>query len=198
MSKESLQSSISNMVPLQSTESKETKPVVNIRQVELRDLERLRAIFCEWSVRGSTGKIDMSDIRRKIGDIRGSIMGKNNCRFIVAVNTQDSAIGIAGFKRPRTDIQATKTDDTVQLISPFVAKEYQGVGAAKRLLGEIVDEVKDLGYKEMIVRSAIRYKDSAWAAFSKMFKQEPRIRNDMYGNNISGAEWRVKLANFSK
>ncbi|KKR48105.1 MAG: hypothetical protein UU14_C0023G0005 [Candidatus Roizmanbacteria bacterium GW2011_GWB1_40_7] len=78
-------------------------------------------------------------------------------------------VGIIGLSDPILKIlDLAKTDKRVELKILYVDKNYQKRGVGTELIGFVENQAKKQRYLELLVRSAEKYKYTAWEFYEKM------------------------------
>lgn len=136
--------------------------MITIEKPIAEDLDSINKILKEWT--------DEEEAEKYIERIGNEITGKIefNSRFWVA-KEEGNVLGITGLSDPLPKaLKFAKTDKPVEIKILYVDGSAQGKGVGKTLIDFIEEEAKHDGYKEIIVRSAMRYKTSAWGFYKKM------------------------------
>ncbi|OQA04829.1 MAG: acetyltransferase [bacterium ADurb.Bin400] len=128
-----------------------------IRNVELTDLSQIRYLFEEWIS-------DKAEIGERIQEI-----SQQTTNYFVAIEN-DRIIGIMGTQRLDDEVQqfSSNPEQALEIISAFVSREARGRGIGKSLIGAIELEAKQLGYKEIIIWSGPKYKETGWYFYDSL------------------------------
>ena len=134
-----------------------------IRPIRIEDLKQVEAIIKPWL---STEEI--SGYLRTIRDvIQSATPSKYNNHFFVAVS-DNKVIGIVAFRIPLPKLLPySSTDNPAELNMLYVLDSYHGTGVGSALINKIINRTKKLKYTELIIRSAIRFKDVGWKFYDQ-------------------------------
>lgn len=136
--------------------------MVSIEKPSLADVESVRKILSVW-----TGK---EEVDKYFERIKSEITGitEYNLQFWVA-KEDEKVVGIAGLCDPLPKIlEFAKTEKPGELKILYLNPGVRGKGIGKRLLGFVENEARNQSYKEILIRSAERYKDTAYGFYEKM------------------------------
>ncbi len=133
-----------------------------IRKPVEEDLPAIEKILSEWT--------DESEVKKYIERIGGYIKDKTefNAKYWVAVDN-DIIVGITGIcdVLPKI-VEFAKTEKPCELKILYLEKDCRGKGIGRTLLSLVEEKAKDLGFTEIMGRSAERYRDTAYAFYEKM------------------------------
>lgn len=133
--------------------------MVEVTKPILSDLDRIKEILNQWTQEEETNKY-LQRIRDEIG-------GKTefNQRFWVA-KEDDQALGVTGLSDPLPKvIPFSKTEKPGEGKILYLDKLYRGKGIGKMLMEFIEVEARRQGYTELMLRSAERYRDTAYGFY---------------------------------
>lgn len=129
----------------------------------ITDIKDIRMVMSYWTETEEVGKY----IERIKNEING-IAEYNNLHFWLAKEI-NKTIGIIGLCDPLEKVipfaQSNKPGEIKIL---YVDNNSRGKGIGRELVKFIEEEAKRLGYTELLVRSAERYKDTAYGFYKKM------------------------------
>jgi len=133
-----------------------------INKPAVGDLETIKDILLQWT--------DEEETDKYIVRIGNEIAGKSeyNLQFWV-VREGDKAIGIIGLSDPLSKVLAfahTAKPGAMKML--YVDDEYRGKGIGKALVIFLEKEAKKQSYTELLIKSAERYKETAWGFYEKM------------------------------
>lgn len=165
-----------------------------VRGAQLKDIERLKPILEHWIRDRDKGHALPEEVDQTIAAIKESIDGKNERQYIVIEDTEGHAVGIMGFKKPDKVMKTfARTKNTVEFINAYVDPRLSGKGVGSILLRELEEVVRLFGYKEVIVNSGPRYKDTAWDFWTKAYGEPAYIAKEYYGRGGDAPVWRKQL-----
>jgi len=135
---------------------------MHISKPKLLDLDQIRKILLQW-----TEKIEVEKYVERIGkEVQGET--EFNMHFWVA-KEEDYVLGVVGLSDPLPKvIPLAKTQNPGEVKILYVDTAAQGRGVGKSLVEYVEKEAENVGYSELLVRSANRYKDSAYGFYEKM------------------------------
>jgi GNAT superfamily N-acetyltransferase len=137
-------------------------PVISIDKPQTVDMVDVKNILSRW--------VEKEEAEKYIGRIKNEIAGliEFNLHFWVA-REDGVVVGISGLCDPLPKILGfSETDKPGELKILYLDPRFRGKGIGKILLKFIEDKAKREGYKEILVRSAERFKDTAYAFYEKM------------------------------
>lgn len=145
--------------------------MATIRKPNQGDLDKIHNILAQWN--------SESDTEKYFTRIKNEIAGINefNMKFWVAFEAD--TLGIVGLSDLSPDLYSfCKTDKPGQLKILYIDNKERGKGVGKTLVKFIESEAVKCGYKELLVKSAEIYKDTAWGFYEKMgYKSEGSVIN---------------------
>jgi GNAT superfamily N-acetyltransferase len=130
------------------------------------DLNQIENILKEWT--------DREEVAKYIERIKNEILGKIefNTGYWIA-KEETIVLGITGLSDPLPKIMPfAETDKPAEIKILYVDSNQQTKGVGRSLVSFIESEAVRRGYKELIVRSALRYKNTAWGFYKKMGYKE--------------------------
>ena len=79
-----------------------------------------------------------------------------------------------GFQRPDKNVIkfVTSPGQSIEIIGAFVSKHERGKGVGKSLFSAIESEAKNLDYKEIVIWSGPRYKETGWQFYDNLLGLE--------------------------
>lgn len=136
------------------------------------DLVTIKKILEYWT--------DPKDTEIYLNRIANEINGKTefNLHFWV-VRSENIVVGLEGLCDPLPSIlNIAKTNRPGELKILHLNNDYRGKGIGKKFIGFLEIKAKEFGYKEMLIRSASKYKDTAYGFYEKMgYKNVGQIFN---------------------
>lgn len=136
--------------------------MVEIIKPKAENLEQIKSILEQWT--------DREEVDKYVARISNEINGRTefNMQFWVAVEDKN-AVGIVGLSNLLPKILFFgKTSNPGEIKILYVDTKRQGKGVGKMLVNFIEHEAKKQKYSELLVRSAFRYRDTAWGFYRKM------------------------------
>lgn len=143
-----------------------------IEKPKVSDLKIVEIILKQWT--------DKEEVVKYLARISSEISGGTefNMQFWVARDS-GKPVGVIGLSDPLPKVlQFTKTEKPGEIKILYVDSNYQGKGTGRILVNHIEKKAKEQNYKELIVRSAERYKDTAYGFYEKMGYAKAGILND--------------------
>lgn len=125
--------------------------------MESFDKEQILSLLKEWVK-------DKNEIEERIDEII-----KNISSYLVAEDSR-VAIGLIGYQPACKQVTDFVTDNipTAEIISLYVNKKHQKQGIGKALIEAIEKETQRKGYKDIIIWSGPRYKETGWGFYNKL------------------------------
>ena len=159
------------------------------RQVGAGDARSVIYILHHW-VR-SDGTPLYCEIRTIADHIDASILGIDDRIYFVAM-AGERVVGIIGY-RPLPDYLCNyaETDSAVEVVNFFVHKDHLRCGHGSVLLNKVRDFVYKRGFREILVCSGPRYKDSH-GFYDAQGQQIATIPNH-FGHGHDARIWRLRL-----
>ncbi len=158
--------------------------MVKVEKPKGEDLPDIEEILNQWT--------EEEEVDKYIERIGNEIDGHTefNMQFWVA-RDNDKVIGIIGLSNPLPKvIPLAKTQKPGEIKILYVDNKEQGKGIGRTLVGFIENEAKRQGYKELLVRSAERYKNTTWGFYKKLGYSDLGI--------ITGGDNKKKMQVFEK
>jgi GNAT superfamily N-acetyltransferase len=126
------------------------------------DISTIKNIMYQWTEKEEVEKY----LIRIDNEIKGNI--EFNLHFWVARENND-VLGIIGLCDPLPKIiPFSKTKKAGEIKILYVDGQQQGKGVGKSLISFVEQEAERQGYQELLVRSAKKYKDTAYGFYKKM------------------------------
>jgi len=139
---------------------------VLIQDAAMKDVPSIRTILKEW--------FQGDDLEHYIEAVKEGVQGKGDSEkfdyhYYVA-SFEDEVIGVGGIRKPHPKlVKFANTENPVGFSMLYVSKNHRGgKGVGSKLFQHLVKEAKIRGYAELVVRSSILFKDSAWGFYDKM------------------------------
>ncbi len=133
-----------------------------IRKPIKDDILKISEILTQWT--------DKEEVDKYLERIKNEIDGviEFNTRFWV-YDEEGVVVGVAGLSDPLPKVIAlSKGKKPVELKILYIDNTYRGKGIGKKLMVYLEKLSKDEHSVEMIIRSAKRYKDTAYGFYQKL------------------------------
>lgn len=150
--------------------------LTKINKPKFEDLKSIGKILSQWT--------EAKEVKKYAKRILDEINGQTQfgMHFWVA-RKDDQVIGVAGIANPLPKVlHLAKTDKPGELKILYIDKNNLRMGVGKKLTGFLEKEAKNQGYSELIVRSAEKYRDSAWGFYDKQGYK--RVGKVIGGDNL--------------
>lgn len=166
----------------------------DVRLLKESDIEVVRIILETWIRNSQTREIIHEEVSEVLSNMAKSVRHENKKTYFVA-EEHNQAIGIMGVVLPEADILAFgQTDQPIELVNAFVAKDHHGGrGVGRALVARIEEEMHHLGYTEMILSSGPRYKESGWGFYDAIGFVRCGVIKDYFGSGFHAQIWRKTL-----
>jgi len=149
------------------------KEQTEINKPKKEDLYDVKKVLAQWA--------DKEEVDKYIERIHKEIIGRNeyNMQFWVTREGRKLA-GVIGLSDPLPKVLfLAKTKKPAEIKILYVKDNYRGKGLGKKLVNFIENEAKKQGYSELIVRSSIRYKETAFGFYKKLgYSSAGKINGD--------------------
>lgn len=166
-----------------------------VRPLEETDLAPLRPILETW-IRFPviTGELIEEEVEEVLTDMKKALEGQGGKKFLVAALSDGTISGVMGYQKLRDEMREfAQTDRPAEIINANVHDAHRGTGVGSALVKGIEAAAKGEGYKELLLNSGPRYKDTAWEFYNKRFGQPVGVLTDFYGPGFSAPVWRKPL-----
>ncbi len=167
----------------------------SIRPLLEADLIHIRPILETW-IRFPviTGELIEEEVREVLREMKKSLATPNNKKFLVAISPDGTVAGVMGYQPLRDEMHRfAQTDKSGEIINANVLNQQRGTGIGSALVQAIGESAKKDGFKEILLNSGPRYKDTAWEFYNKHFGQPVGELKDFYGPGFSAPVWRKVL-----
>lgn len=145
-----------------------------ISKPKIKDLEMIRGIMEQWTEQEEVGKY----MSRIDSEINGKVEYSMN--FWV-IKDEKSVIGVGGLAKPLPLIlPLAKTSNPGEIKILYIDNNHRGQGVGGQMIKFLEQEARNQGYTELFVRSAERYKNTAYGFYEKMgYKKLGELENKM-------------------
>ena len=136
--------------------------MINIEKPKISDLEQIRNIFSQWT--------EIEEVEKYLSRISNEINGQTefNMQFWVACENK-IAVGVVGLSDPLPKVLPfAKTEKPGEIKILYVDTKKQGKGIGRFLVDFIEEEAIAQGYSELLIRSAEKYRETAYRFYEKM------------------------------
>lgn len=136
--------------------------MIKVIKPQVSDLLKIKKILAQWTKK--------KEVDKYIGRITNEINGKieYNMRFWVA-KEKETPIGVIGVSDLLPKILPfTRTKKPGEIKILYVDKDNCNRGIGRKLVKFLEKEAVKRGYKELLVRSAKKYKETAYGFYEKM------------------------------
>lgn len=135
---------------------------MNITKPKTEDLDKIFEILIQWTEKEEAEKY-VKRIKNKINGIT-----EFNMSFWV-IKKDDEVAGIGGLSDILPSIKSfSKTENPCELKILYLDNKFRGQGFGKILLNFLEEKAKESKYTELMIRSAEKYKDTAYGFYEKM------------------------------
>ncbi len=136
--------------------------IPQITKPKIEDLDKIFAILLQWTDREEAEKY-VNRIKNEINGIK-----EFNMSFWV-IKKDDEVAGVGGLSDILPSIKSfSKTENPCELKILYLDNKFRGQGFGKILLNSLEKKAKENKYTELMIRSAERYKDTAYGFYEKM------------------------------
>ncbi|MCX6785130.1 MAG: GNAT family N-acetyltransferase [Candidatus Komeilibacteria bacterium] len=139
---------------------------IKTRLVNKKDINAVKIVLSDW-----LSKKEVIYYTQSIKDIISTslLKPKYDGHYYVAIANQ-KIIGVAGFRMPLPKLlKFASTKNPAELCMLYVAAKHRGgKGVGTALLNHVINQAKKRKYKELIVRSAKKFKKTGWGFYDHM------------------------------
>lgn len=168
----------------------------NIRPPRSEDISSLGRILQTWVRDSKTRELIPAEIASILKAVDESVREPRDVRYLVAED-QGKILGMMGYRSPNDPrmLQFAQTDKPAEIINAFVeAGNRAGRGVGSALIKTLELDAAINGFKEILVNSGGRYKDTAWDFYSRKLGQPVGVIENMYGSGNNAPVWRKSLS----
>ncbi|MGE5426015.1 MAG: GNAT family N-acetyltransferase [Bacillota bacterium] len=138
------------------------------------DLKMIRYILEQWT--------EPEEIEKYLSRIESEINGntEHSMNFFV-VKDRKLVTGIGGLAKPLPIIlPLAKTSNPGEIKILYINNIHRGKGIGRQMVNYLEQEARNQGYTELFIRSAEKYKDTAYCFYKKMgYEQIHKLANNM-------------------
>ncbi len=145
-----------------------------IEKPKTEDLKMIRCVLEQWT--------EQEEVEKYLLRIESEINGitEYSMNFWV-IKDGKSVVGISGLAKPLPLVlPLAKTDNPGEIKILYIDNNHRHQGAGSQMVNYLEQEAKNEGYKELFIRSAERYKDTAYDFYENMgYEQIHKLENNM-------------------
>lgn len=129
---------------------------------QISDLPQIEKILNQWT--------KPEEVSKYLQRIQNEINGKTDFGMQFWVYTSNTeVIGIGGIADPLPLLKPfCQSESCKEIKILYVDGDHQGQGIGRDILNHLIQEIRKLNIREILVRSALRYKFSAYGFYEKM------------------------------
>lgn len=148
--------------------------IVKIDKARLEDVDKITEILSQWTDQEEVDKYKI----RIIDEINGKT--EFGMKFWV-ISDDNKIVGVAGLADILPKINGfAKTDNAIEIKILYLDRKQRGKGYGKIFLEFLENQARKQKKSKILIRSAIRYQDTAWEFYEKYgYKRCGTIDNDM-------------------
>lgn len=147
---------------------------MTIEKPKIEDLKMIRYILEQWT--------DLEEVEKYLSRIESEINGATeySMNFFVAKD-RELVVGVSGLSQPLPLILSlAKTINPGEIKIIYIDNNHRGKGLGREIINYLEQEARNQGYKELFVRSAERYKDTAYGFYKNMgYEEMHKLENSM-------------------
>ena len=166
-----------------------------VRHPQSTDVSQLRTILETWVRDNATKELIPTEVASIVTAVEESVADKNAPASYLVAEEEGKVLGMIGYKKPENKMRALAlTDNPTELINAFVdADNRAGRGVGRALTTALEKEVQAKGYKEIMVNSGPRYRETAWDFYNRVYGPSIGVLKDYYGEGVDAPVWRKIL-----
>jgi len=185
---------MTNEMPESSPSPGEVVTGIEVRLVQEEDLPQIDMILEAWVRDPGTGVIIQREVDEVLERIRQGIDNPENGTNVVAEDLQGRVIGVMGIYPVDPEMQQyVTTDNPREINNAYVADDVRGSGAGKSLVKKLESIGLQRGYKELVLNSGPRYKETGWEFWKRVYGEPVDVAKDYYGPGYDAMVWRKLL-----
>jgi len=133
-----------------------------IEKPKIEDLKMTRYVLEQWTEREEVEKY----LSRTESEINGNT--EYSMSFWV-IKDEGVVIGVGGLAKPLPVIlPLVKTSNPGEIKILYIDNDHRGKGVGRQMINFLEKAAINQGYKELFIRSAERYKDTAYVFYKRM------------------------------
>jgi len=145
-----------------------------IEKPKIEDLKMIRSVLEQWT--------ESEEVEKYLSRIESEINGsaEYSMNFFV-VKDQELVIGVGGLAKPLPIVlPLAKTSNPGEIKILYIDNNHRGKGFGREMINYLELEARNQGYLELFVRSAERYKDTAYNFYKNMgYEEIYKLENNM-------------------
>lgn len=145
-----------------------------IEKPKIEDLKMIRSVLEQWT--------ESEEVEKYLSRIESEINGSTeySMNFFV-VKDQELVIGVGGLAKPLPIVlPLAKTSNPGEIKILYIDNNHRGKGFGREMINSLELEARNQGYLELFVRSAERYKDTAYNFYKNMgYEEIYKLENNM-------------------
>jgi len=164
---------------------------IKISSAKISDLKNIKSVLGYW--------LTAEEVEHYLPYIKNSIYGEKmaiqyDSHYFVISSDKNKIIGVIGYRKPIPKVKKYAcTKNPVELNMLYLRPNWRGKGVGRHGLAYLEEQVLIKGYGEILVRSADRFKDTAWGFYDHHdFKRMGKIKEEK--KNYSQVWSRVLVA----
>lgn len=172
---------------------KENRFSGTIRPLQADDLTQIKPILETWiRFPTKTGTLLAEEVEETLEEMEKSTRGENDKIYFVAETTDGQIAGSLGYQHLRDEMKSyATTDKPAEVINAYVADEHRaGKGVGTALFSFVESELKQKGFKEFLLNSGPRYRNTAWGFYDKLIGPSVGQLDNFYGEGFHAPVWR--------
>lgn len=178
-------------------QKEKTKFNGTVRSLREDDLISIKPILETWVISRVTHELVPEEVEEDLQLMRGSIRGSDR-KYFVAETDDKQVIGVIGMvkiKKGSRMMEFATTNNPIELVNAYVSKNQRmGKGVGTALVKMLENEARTAGYKEIVLNSGPRYKETGWKFYDKLKDfHRAGVAVKLYGDRGDAPVWRKKL-----
>lgn len=145
-----------------------------IEKPKIEDLKMIRSVLEQWT--------ESEEVEKYLSRIESEINGytEYSMNFWV-IKDKELVIGVGGLAKPLPIIlPLAKTINPGEIKILYIDNNHRGKGIGKQMINYLELEAKNQGYTELFIRSAERYKDTAYGFYMNIgYENIYKLENNM-------------------
>lgn len=145
-----------------------------IEKPKIEDLKMIGYILEQWT--------EPEEVEKYLSRIESEINGHTEYSMnFWAIKDEKLVIGIGGLAKPLPLIlPLAKTNNPGEVKILYIDNDHRGKGVGRRMINYLEQEARTQGYRELFIRSALIYKNTAYDFYKKMgYEELGKLKDDM-------------------
>jgi L-amino acid N-acyltransferase YncA len=167
---------------------------LTIGNLEEKDLDGLIPILRRWIQKD--GRVLEEEFNAVLRRLIENTKGKEGNAYLVARDATGRAVGVMGFgevHEAMVHYKSSSVRKAAGLLTAFVSPDDLGRGLGRELMKALFARARAMGWHEMIWSSNPRYRETAWAFYTKISGEPVGDVEGFFEEGTKSPVWRKSL-----